>query len=193
VNPLAEVPVAAVPPSEADPLGFVDRHVWTDRMLAALRKGGPEGGRWYRLHDKVFCERKLMRVLPKRLGKYGLTLHPEKTRLVRFQQPMRRNGKDREGEHPMTFDCLGFTHYLGLAEQAVGLVAAATAKNCSLRMYSETMTGRTVCSKWARTGPRGSRPGLLGGSIRQIRPYGSGGGAALRGRPCPYQVRPTRD
>jgi len=28
-----------------------------------------------------------MDVLPKRFGKYGLTLHPEKTRLVRFRRP----------------------------------------------------------------------------------------------------------
>jgi RNA-directed DNA polymerase len=56
---LEEVPDGAVPSSEADPLGFVNRQVWTDRMLEALRKGGPEGGRWYWLHDKVFCERTL--------------------------------------------------------------------------------------------------------------------------------------
>ena len=28
-----------------------------------------------------------MEVLPKRMSKYGLTVHPEKTRLVRFQPP----------------------------------------------------------------------------------------------------------
>lgn len=54
-----EVPVRAVPVGETDPLGFVERQVWTDRMLEALRKGGPEGGRWYWLHDKVFNERTL--------------------------------------------------------------------------------------------------------------------------------------
>ena len=31
----------------------------------------------------------MLEVLPKRFGKYGLTLHPDKTRLVRFQ-PARR-------------------------------------------------------------------------------------------------------
>jgi RNA-directed DNA polymerase len=59
VNPPAEVPDEVVLPGEADPLGFVDRQVWTDRMLESLRRGGPEGGRWYWLHDKVFCERTL--------------------------------------------------------------------------------------------------------------------------------------
>ena len=29
--------------------------------------------------------RRIMEVLPKRMSKYGLTVHPEKTRLIRFQ------------------------------------------------------------------------------------------------------------
>jgi retron-type reverse transcriptase len=33
--------------------------------------------------------RRVMDVLPKRFGKYGLRLHPEKTRLVRFNRPSR--------------------------------------------------------------------------------------------------------
>lgn len=54
-----EVPARAVLPREADPLGWVERAVWTERMLDALRRGGPEGGRWYWLHDKVFAEKTL--------------------------------------------------------------------------------------------------------------------------------------
>jgi RNA-directed DNA polymerase len=81
----------------------------------------------------IICDRHedadmLMRVLPKRLGKYGLTLHPEKTRLVRFQQPVRRNGQDREGQHPMTFDFLGFTHYWALSKRGSWMVMRKTAK-----------------------------------------------------------------
>jgi RNA-directed DNA polymerase len=34
--------------------------------------------------------RRVLDVLPKRLAKYGLTLHPEKTRLVNFERPDRR-------------------------------------------------------------------------------------------------------
>ena len=55
---------------------------------------------------------KLMNVLPKRFGKYGLKLHPEKTRLVRFTKPpytSTGNGGGRGGSG--TFDLLGFTHY----------------------------------------------------------------------------------
>jgi len=48
--------------------------------------------------------RRVMAVLPKRLAKYELRLHPEKTRLVDFRRP-RSGAKDRPG----TFDFLGFT------------------------------------------------------------------------------------
>ena len=48
--------------------------------------------------------RRVQAVLPKRFAKYGLALHPEKTRLVRFDRP--RRGSPPPGE----FDLLGFTH-----------------------------------------------------------------------------------
>lgn len=51
--------------------------------------------------------RRVMKVLPQRLGKYGLELHPDKTRLVRFSPP-RGGGK---GDRSETFDFLGFTAY----------------------------------------------------------------------------------
>jgi len=43
--------------------------------------------------------------LPKRFAEYGLTLHPEKTRLIPFRQPPLRGPKDH-----VSFDFLGFTH-----------------------------------------------------------------------------------
>jgi group II intron reverse transcriptase/maturase len=45
--------------------------------------------------------------LAERLASYGLSLHPEKTRLVEFQRP------EGEGVKPGTFDLLGFTHHWG--------------------------------------------------------------------------------
>ena len=59
--------------------------------------------------------RRVMEVLPKRFGKYGLTLHPEKTRLVPFHHPsrMRVGLKENSNQWPGTFDLLGFTHYWG--------------------------------------------------------------------------------
>jgi hypothetical protein len=52
---------------------------------------------------------KVLSVLPKRFAKYGLTLHPEKTRLVEFGRNARRNAR-RLGKKPATFDFLGLTH-----------------------------------------------------------------------------------
>jgi group II intron reverse transcriptase/maturase len=50
--------------------------------------------------------RRVMAVLPKRFARFGLDVHPEKTRLVPFGRP----GRDRDDD-PDTFDFLGFTHY----------------------------------------------------------------------------------
>lgn len=52
--------------------------------------------------------RRVMDVLPKRFGKYGLTVHPEKTRLIEFKPPTDRR---KPTGLPRTFDLLGFTHY----------------------------------------------------------------------------------
>lgn len=56
--------------------------------------------------------RRVAEVLPKRLARFGLRLHPEKTRRVRFRRP--RWGSDGSGpEGPGTFVFLGFTHFWG--------------------------------------------------------------------------------
>ena len=56
--------------------------------------------------------RRVMGALPKRFGKYGLTLHPEKTRLLPFHRPNLYAGPKGlyRGQRPGTFDFLGFTH-----------------------------------------------------------------------------------
>ncbi len=50
--------------------------------------------------------KRLMDVLPKRFGKHGLELHPEKTTLLDFRKPSREATCGNN-----TFDFLGFTHY----------------------------------------------------------------------------------
>ena len=55
---------------------------------------------------------RVLAVLPKRLGRFGLTMHPEKSRLVRFRRPRFgwRPGQNGDGlPSPGTFDFLGFT------------------------------------------------------------------------------------
>jgi len=62
--------------------------------------------------DRTDAER-VLEVLPKRFGRFGLTLHPEKTRLVPFRRPPRHRVPDEEwsSRKPGNFDFLGFTHY----------------------------------------------------------------------------------
>lgn len=52
---------------------------------------------------------RVYRVIFKRFEKFGLSLHPEKTRLVPFGQPGTRPLE--QTAPPATFDFLGFTHY----------------------------------------------------------------------------------
>ena len=75
--------------------------------------------------------RRVMDVLPKRLAKYGLTLHPEKTRLVDFRRPDRRVAASptitASGSRPGTFDLLGFTHYWAKSRKGYWVVKQKTA------------------------------------------------------------------
>ena len=57
---------------------------------------------------------RFLRDLRVRLGRFGLELHSEKTRLVEFGRFATERRQARgEGRHPETFDFLGFTHYCG--------------------------------------------------------------------------------
>jgi group II intron reverse transcriptase/maturase len=48
-----------------------------------------------------------------RLAKFGLEVHPEKTRLIEFGRYAARDRKQRGNGKPETFNFLGFTHYCG--------------------------------------------------------------------------------
>ena len=74
---------------------------------------------------------RVLKVLPQRFAKYGLTLHPEKTRLVDFRRPpgpasgAAQERKSRSG----TFDLLGFTHYWGRSVRGNWVVKRKTASS----------------------------------------------------------------
>ena len=73
--------------------------------------------------------RRVLEVLPKRFGKYGLTLHPDKTRLISFRRPPCKvdGGGDDRDHPPGTFDLLGFTHYWGRTRRGGWAVMRKTA------------------------------------------------------------------
>jgi len=80
-----------------------------------------------RMHGRVFVVRfaddallvfehkhdaeRVMRVLPERLAKFGLRLHPEKTKLVQFRRPPLHWENSRDEGPRGSFDFLGFTHF----------------------------------------------------------------------------------
>jgi len=74
--------------------------------------------------------RRVLDVLPKRFGKYGLTLHPDKTRLVPFQRPpLQDTPATTSGRlRPGSFDLLGFTHFWGRARRGFWVVKRKTAQ-----------------------------------------------------------------
>ena len=53
---------------------------------------------------------RFLRELGERLAKFGLELHPEKTRLMEFGRYAESNRRERGEGKPETFDFLGFTH-----------------------------------------------------------------------------------
>jgi group II intron reverse transcriptase/maturase len=55
--------------------------------------------------------RQFQGALAQRLEKFGLELHPDKTRLIEFGRFAANNRKNRGQGKPETFDFLGFTHY----------------------------------------------------------------------------------
>lgn len=71
--------------------------------------------------------RRVMEVLPKRFGRFGLATHPDKTRLIPFQSPSNKTGNG--GGKPETFDLLGFTHYWGKSRKGVWVVKRQTASS----------------------------------------------------------------
>jgi group II intron reverse transcriptase/maturase len=69
--------------------------------------------------------RRVLEVLPKRFEKFGLKIHPDKTRLVEFRMP--KEPRD-PGGGPGSFDFLGFTHYWGKSLKGAWVVKRKTSK-----------------------------------------------------------------
>ena len=88
----------------------------------------------------------VMRVLPKRFGKYGLTLHPTKTRLIDFRRPRdpKRGDPPTATTRPRTFDLLGFTHYWARSHKGGWVVKRKTAR----KRFARTLR---AINAWCRT------------------------------------------
>jgi RNA-directed DNA polymerase len=89
--------------------------------------------------------RRVMDVLPKRFEKYGLTIHPEKTRLVPFERPggVPHDASAGTRTSPGTFDLLGFTHFWARSRKGNWVVKRTTSK-------SRLSRGLTALAQWLR-------------------------------------------
>jgi group II intron reverse transcriptase/maturase len=108
--------------------------------------------------------RRVFEVLPERFGRYGLTLHPDKTRMVRFPRPPRGpvDRRDADDDGPGTFGFLGFTHYWGRSRAGANVVKRRTAKD----RFSRTL--RRV-NEWCRRHRHDSIREQHDGLARKIR------------------------
>jgi group II intron reverse transcriptase/maturase len=65
---------------------------------------------------------RMMDVLPKRLNRFGLSIHPEKTKLVRFGRPSGDGPPKRNG----TVDFLGFTYFWAKSRRGKWIIKKKT-------------------------------------------------------------------
>lgn len=70
-------------------------------------------------------QKRFLQVLPKRFEKFGLNLHPEKTKLIEFGRSAWAKGKKNEIK-PDTFNFLGLTHYCGSTQKGKFIVKVKT-------------------------------------------------------------------
>ena len=94
-----------------------------------------------------------MRVIVKRFEKFGLTLNPEKTKLIEFGRTAWVKSK-QTGIKPATFNFLGLTHYCGTTRKGKFSVKVKTMasrlrrslmreKSCAEKMGTNILTSNT--------------------------------------------------
>jgi group II intron reverse transcriptase/maturase len=71
--------------------------------------------------------RRVMAVLPKRFARFGLTIHPEKTKLLEYLPP------ERTGRAAPSFNFLGFTHHWAVSRRGRPYVQRQTRKERLVR------------------------------------------------------------
>jgi len=86
--------------------------------------------------------------LEDRLGKFGLTLHPDKTRLIEFGRFAAEKRRKRSQGKPATFDFLGFTHACG-RKRSGGFTV--TRKTIASRLRAKLRELKAILMRWRHT------------------------------------------
>jgi RNA-directed DNA polymerase len=113
----------------------------------------------YREDAKRFLEE-----LQERMGKFGLELHPEKTRLIEFGRYAIERRKERGEGRPETFNFLGFTHicgtnqktgYFTIIRKTISKRMAAKLKQLNAELKQRLHDKLTDTAKWLQSVVRG--------------------------------------
>jgi len=155
---------------------------WFDADVRPRLKGGATLVRYaddfvmtFETHDDA---KRVLEVLGKRLERYGLTLHPDKTRFIDFR-PQRHGGTQPGCKEP-PFDFLGFTHTWVKSLKGKNVVRQTTAKNrlaralVAINDWCRDNRHRPVSWQHARlTAKLGGHLAYYGitGNIRQVHRY----------------------
>lgn len=122
-------------------------------------------------HDAM----RVQEVLPKRFARFGLTLHPTKTRLVPFR--VSKDGSD--DPPPGSFDFLGFTHYWGRSRYGSDWPMRKTAAS----RYNRAIKALNQWMRGARHLPVEAQAKTLGQKLRgHFGYYGLAGNSRSIGR-----------
>lgn len=99
---------------------------------------------------------RVWKLLPDRFEEYGLSVHPEKSRLIDFRHPF-HSGRQRDGfSQPETFDLLGFTHYWGKSRRGYWQISK---KTIAKRLTSGVEVAG-IC-RYASSGPSCARKSVV--------------------------------
>lgn len=132
--------------------------------------------------------RRVMEVLPKRFEKYGLKLHPEKTRIVEFKRTSKSDGTGGKGNKGTgSFDFLGFTHYWGRTRNKLWTIKQKTAK---ARLSRALKRVKEWCRQWRHLPVAEQQKALRKKLLGHYSYYGIRGNSKSSGR-FYYVVRRT--
>jgi group II intron reverse transcriptase/maturase len=104
-----------------------------------------------------------LELLKQRLLDFGLLLHPEKTRLIRFGRYAALQHKERGLGKPGSFDFLGFTHYCTMTRNGTFMVGRKTSRKRLVKQIRAIQTELRrrmhhpipVTARWLRSAVRG--------------------------------------
>lgn len=154
--------------------------LWFGETVMPRLRGRAEMVRY--ADDFVICfereddARRVFEVLPKRMEAFGLTLHPEKTRLIPYTRPPKHQ---QGGKGPGTFDFLGFTFFW---KRTRGGGWANAVKTRSSRVARAIQRIHDYCRRHRHLSVRDQHAGLVRRLQGHINYFGvNGNGVSVRG------------